>query len=134
MDIKNLIAMVNRPDQVGTLSTVDSSGNVNSAIFGSAHFLSEETMALALGKNRSARNLQQTPKAVFTISEPGKTLLEWKGGRIYLEALSFETEGTVFEQMVKNVTEVAGPMAAKMINAVVLFKVTEIRPLLDLNG
>jgi hypothetical protein len=65
------------------------------------------------------------------IMEPGKTLSEWKGVRIYLKATEIETEGNKLEQIRTLIAEKAGPNAAKMIQAAVTFEVIEIRPLAD---
>jgi hypothetical protein len=65
------------------------------------------------------------------IMEPGNTLSEWKGVRLYLKATEIETEGNKLEQIRTLIAEKAGPNAAKMIQAAVTFEVIEIRPLAD---
>ena len=79
-----------------------------------------------------AVNLQENPHAVFLIMEPGKTLADWKGVRVYLKVLALAVGGTALDTYRLQITKVMGPDAAKMIHAAVTFDVTEIRPLVDM--
>jgi hypothetical protein len=90
-----------------------------------------KTVFMGLGNNRTLANLKENPWAAYMIMEPGKTLSEWKGVRIYLKATEIETEGNKLEQIRTLIAEKAGPNAAKMIQAAVTFEVIEIRPLAD---
>ena len=53
----------------------------------------ENTVVMGMGENRSFGNLQRNPKAVFIVMEPGETIMDWKGARVYLEATDMEPEG-----------------------------------------
>ena len=134
MDRKQLMEMFNKQPRIGTLSTADSEGNVNVAVFGSPHMIDENTVAMGIGDNRSLKYLKENPKAVFIVMEPGKTLPEWKGVRVYLEMSELETMGPFFEQIVMAIKHAVGEGASKMIKAAVKFKITSVRPLVDMGG
>jgi len=127
-----LMDYFNKSPRTGTLSTADKAGNVDSAIFGSPRMTDEKTVVMGLGKNRSLANLQQNPHAVYLIMEPGATLMDWKGVRVYLKAEKIATSGPVLDTFKAQMAKVAGEEAAKMIHATVSFSVTEVRPLIDM--
>jgi len=128
----NLMDYFNKSPRTGTLSTADNAGNVDSAIFGSPRMTDEKTVIMGLGKNRSLANLQQNPHAVYLIMEPGASIMDWKGVRVYLKAQKITTSGPVLDTFRAQMAKVAGEEAAKMIHATVSFSVTEVRPLIDM--
>ena len=101
------------------------------AIFGSPRMTDEKTVFMGLGKNRSLMYLQQNPYAVYKIMEPGKTLMDWKGIRVYLKMTNLVTSGLVLETHKKQLAKVTGE-AAGMIYAGVTFEVTEVLPIIDI--
>jgi hypothetical protein len=127
----NLMEYINKQPRLGTLSTADKSGKVNSAYFGSPRMVDEETIFMGLGNNRTFANLQENPKAVFMVMEPGKTIMDWKGVRIYMTMIDCQTSGEKLAQLKAGVAKHAGENAAKMMHAAVTFKIQEIRPLAD---
>jgi hypothetical protein len=127
-----LMEYFNKSPRVGTLSTADKAGKVDSGVFGSPHMTDEKTVLMGLGKNRTLTNLQQNPHAVYLIMEPGATIMDWKGIRVYLKAETIATSGPVLDTFKANMAKVAGEEAAKMIYATVSFSITEIRPLIDM--
>lgn len=127
-----LMDYFNKSPRIGTLSTADKAGNVDSAIFGSPRMADEKTVVMGLGKNRTLTNLEQNPHAVYLIMEPGASIMDWKGIRVYLKAQKIATSGPVLDTFKVQMAKVAGEDAAKMINAVVNFEVTEVRPLIDM--
>ena len=122
----------NKSPRLGTLSTADKTGKVDSAVFGSPRMTDEKTVVMGLGKNRTLSNLQQNPHAVFLVMEPGKTLADWKGVRVYLEAKNIAKSGPVLDNYKAQMAKVAGEDAAKMMAAVVNFGIVEVRPLIDM--
>jgi len=86
-----LMEYFNKQPRIGTLSTADKTGNVDVAYFGSPRMIDEKTVVMGLGKNRTFANLQDNPNAVFMIMEPGKSLPEWKGVRVYLTMTECQT-------------------------------------------
>jgi hypothetical protein len=126
-----LMDYFNKSPRIGTLSTADKAGTIDSGIFGSPRMADEKTVVMGLGKNRTLANLQQNPHAVYLIMEPGASIMDWKGIRVYLKAQNIATSGPVLDIFKAQMAKVAGEEAAKMIYAVVNFEVTEIRPLID---
>jgi hypothetical protein len=122
----------NKSPRLGTLSTADKAGKVDSAVLGSPRMKDEKTVVVGFGKNRTLANLQQNPNAVFLVMEPGKTLADWKGVRVYLKAKNIAKSGPVLDNYKAQMAKVAGEDAAKMMAAVVNFEVTEVRPLVDM--
>ena len=127
-----LMDYFNKSPRIGTLSTADKAGNTDSGIFGSPRMPDEKTVVMGLGKNRTLANLQQNPHAVYLIMEPGATIMDWKGIRVYLKAQKIATSGPVLDTFKAQMAKVAGEEAAKMIYAVVNFEVEELRPLIDM--
>jgi len=126
-----LMDYFNKKPRLGTLSTSSKDGKVNAAFFGSPYMVDEKTIIMGLTKNRTLAYLQENPEAVFMIMEPGKTLPEWKGVRIYVKMTDCSTAGEKLEKIRAKIAAVAGEEAAKIIHAAVMFQVQEIRPLAD---
>lgn len=130
MNKKQVMEMFNRENRIGVLATADSNGDVNAAVFGSPRMIDEDTVIMAIGENRSFKNLQENPKASFIVVEPGQTPTSWKGVRLYLEVDSFERYGEVLDSFRENIRKVAGDSSADAIQAAIRFKVVDIRPLI----
>jgi len=128
---KSLMEYFNKQPRLGVLSTSSKAGEVDSAYFGSPRMVDDQTIIVALGKNKTFANLQDNPHACYMIMEPGKTIMEWKGLRIYLKMTKCETSGDNVDVMKKMITEKAGEAAGKMIYAAVTFSITSVRPLAD---
>jgi hypothetical protein len=121
----------NKSPSIGTLSTADRAGKVDSGVFGSPRMTDENTVIMGFGKNRTLANLQQNPYAIFLIMEPSADFMDWKGIRVYLKAQNIATIGPVLDTYKAEMAKIAGEQAAKMIYATVNFSVTEVRPLVD---
>ena len=131
MDREQLMEMFNRQPRIGALSTANKAGDVNTAVFGSPQMTDENTVVMAIGNNRSLENIIENPKAVFIFMEPGASPVEWKGARVYLEAVAINTEGDLFDQLKEKISRVAGEHSAKMMHALIRFNITDVRPLID---
>jgi len=119
---------------VGTLSTSNAAGAINAALFGSARLLGDgTTLVLALGDNRTLRNLRQHPAAVFLLARPGATLAQWQGVRLYLRLQRLESTGELYTALLAETERLAGRRAARRLRAIALFQIEAARPLLDLN-
>ena len=127
-----LMEYFNRAPRIGTLSTADRAGKVDSAVFGSPRMTDEKTVVMGLGKNRTQANLRENPHAVFLIVEPGATIADWKGVRVYLEVKELADSGPLFDDLKGGIARMLGEEAASMIHAAVRFEVTEVRPLIDM--
>jgi hypothetical protein len=127
-----LMEYFNKAPRIGTLSTAGKDGKVDSAVFGSPYMTDEKTVVMGLGKNRTLANLQENPYAVYLIMEPGETIVDWKGVRVYLELMDLATSGPLFDNVRSQIAKTAGEAAANMIDAAVSFSMTEVRPLIDM--
>lgn len=126
-----LMEYFNKTPRIGTLSTASKDGKVNTACFGSPRMIDEKTVVMCVRNSRTFANLKENPNAVYMIIEPGKTLPEWKGIRVYLKMTGYETSGERIEAMRKTVAERVGEKAAKAMHAVLIFEIQEVRPLSD---
>ena len=126
-----LIEFFNKQPRIGALSTSNKNGQVNTAYFGSPYMIDEKTIQVGLTQNRSFSYLQENPYAAYIIMEPGNSLPEWKGLRLYLKMSDCATSGEKLDAIKARIAEGAGEGAAKMIHAAITFEVLEIRPLAD---
>ncbi len=129
---QNIIDMVNEPNRVGVLCTVDSDGKPNIAYFGSPRFRDDKSLSLGLMGGRTLSNLKVNPNAVFFCIESSPVTFTTPACRIYLEVNQIVTEGELLEQVRAEVAEHVNPDAAKMMSAAVSFKIIEIRNLVDM--
>lgn len=129
---KQLMEYFNKQPRMATLSTADKNGRVDAAYFGSPRMVDEKTIVMGCGTNRTLANLRENPNAVFLIMEPGKTLTEWKGVRIYVTMKECDTSGPNLEKIRAAIAEGVGmETAKKMVHAALIFEIQEIRPLAD---
>ncbi len=75
---------------VGVLSTADSDGNVNSAIYARPHVMEDGTLAMIMRDRLSHHNLQSNPKAAYLFMED--TTAGFKGKRLYLQKIKEEED------------------------------------------
>ena len=128
---EKLMEYFNKQPRLGTLSTSDKNGKVNSAYFGSPRMVDEKNIFMGLGNNRTFANLQENPSAAFMVMEPGESIMDWKGVRIYVKMTECQTSGAKLDDLKAGLAKVAGEGAAKMMHAAVTFEIQEIRPLAD---
>lgn len=127
-----LMEYFNKQPRLGTLSTADRAGNVDAATFGSIRMVDDKTVTMGLGNNQTFANLQENPNAVFVIMEPGKSVSEWKGVRVYLKMTECHTSGRKLDEKRAEIAKVIGPeTAAQMIHSSITFEVQNVRPLAD---
>ena len=74
---------------VGVLSTADSEGNVDSAIYARPHVMEDGTIALIMRDRLSHHNLQSNPRAAYLFMEEGPG---YKGKRLFLTKMSEEQD------------------------------------------
>ncbi len=58
--------------------------------------------------------------------------MDWKGARVYLEATDMEPEGEFYGQIIHNNAKAAGQRAADMIHAAIRFRITDVRPIVEM--
>ncbi|MBW2306971.1 MAG: pyridoxamine 5'-phosphate oxidase family protein [Deltaproteobacteria bacterium] len=125
--------MLNRPGRIGILATSNEDGSPNAAVFGSAHMKDPNSLLVCTGNNRTFQNLRKNPKAcLLVVTKAEGHPMEWEGYRLYLQATKTETEGNLLEEFKKQAAEAVGAEIADLLQAVIIFKVTDIRPLIDL--
>ena len=141
----SLMEYFNKTPRLGVLSTSSADGKVDSAVFGSPHMIDEKTVVVATAKNRTFTNLLDNPNAIYIIMEqctdssnavkmnmePGSSVMDWKGIRVYMRMKEYETSGEMLEMIRSQTANFAGEEAAKMIYATVTFEIYEVRPLVD---
>jgi hypothetical protein len=129
---QKLVEYFNKQPRLGTLSTANKVGEVNVAYFGSPMMTDTKTVSMGLGNNRTLKNLQENPNAVYMIMEPGEKLSDWKGVRIYLKMTECHTSGPKLDEKRAQIAKKVGAETAnKMIQAAVTFEVQEVRPMVD---
>ena len=74
---------------LGVLSTADSQGNVDSAIYARPHVMEDGTLALIMRDRLSHSNLQSNPKAAYLFLEEGSG---YKGKRFFLTKVKEEQD------------------------------------------
>ncbi len=110
----------------GVLSTADSSGNVNSALYSRPHFMEDSQVAFIMRERLTHNNLLETTSAVYLFEEEGKGA---NGVRLYLEKTGEEQDTPRIEELHrrKRSYEEDEELGSKYL---VFFKVTKILPLL----
>ena len=131
MDRKEIMAFFNKRPRNCLISTANSKGEVNVAVYGSPRMIDENTVVLGTGDKRSYKYLKENPKAAIIVAEPGEIKHDSAAVRVYLEVTSIDTEGDLFNQVKEGVAERAGKAAADGLHAAVSFKITDVRPLID---
>jgi hypothetical protein len=129
---QDLAELINARDRITTLGTSGADGTPNTAVIGSAFMADEDQLWIGLGDNRTAKNLRANPRAVLLVFRPGSTVLDWKGGRLYLELAALETEGERFDRMIERIRTTAGRFAARSIRQLAICRISEVRPLAEL--
>ncbi|MBL7204502.1 MAG: pyridoxamine 5'-phosphate oxidase family protein [Desulfobacteraceae bacterium] len=129
---KEIVEIVNKPGRIGTLGTANKQGQPNVAYFGSPRLMEDGTIIMGLGSNRTLKNLEENPLAVFFCVAEGPVAFKTPGCRLYLKVREIQKEGAILDGVKEAIAKHAGPGAAKMIVAGVVFDVTEVRPLVDM--
>ena len=127
-----LMEYFNKQPRIGTLSTASKDGKIDTACFGSPRMIDEKRVVMTVRNGRTFANLKENPNAVFMIIEPGKTLPEWKGVRVYLKMTGYETSGEKVEAARKAVAQRVSEEAAKAMHALITLEVQDVRPLSDI--
>lgn len=81
---------------IGVLSTADSEGNVDSALYARPHVMDDGNVALIMRDRLSHANLQSNPKAAYLFLEEGSG---YKGKRFFLTKVSEEQDSEKIESL-----------------------------------
>ncbi|MFW6216631.1 MAG: pyridoxamine 5'-phosphate oxidase family protein [Desulfohalobiaceae bacterium] len=74
---------------MGVLSTADSQGNVNSAIYARPHVMEDGSLAMIMRDRLSHKNLESNPKASYLFLEQDSG---YKGKRFHLSKIAEEQD------------------------------------------
>lgn len=127
-----LMEYFNRQPRLGILGTCSKDGIVDMAVMGSPQMTDEKTIIAVFAMGRTFANLRENPNAVYMIMDPGSTVLDWKGVRVYMRMSEYVTSGPQLDAYKKRIAEIVGEQAAEMVQVLVTFDLTEVRPLIDL--
>ena len=107
---------------LGVLSTADSDGQVDAAIYARPHFMEDGTMAFVMRDRLSHHNLQSNPHAMYLFKEEGSG---YKGKRLFMSKLK-EEENTEMLESLRRKKDVYGNGADRFL---VFFKLDKQLPL-----
>ncbi len=109
------------------LSTADSAGAVNAAVYAKPHFIDEETVAFIMADRLTHHNVGQNPRAAYLFKEAGE---KYVGKRLYLtKTKEIQDPQLVSEMRRKKYPEVSGKYSNDN-RFVVYFKIDKVLPLL----
>ena len=80
----------------GILSTADSDGKVDAAVYARPHFMEDGTLALIMRDRLSHHNLQSNPHATFLFKEEGPG---YRGKRLFMSKVREEENTELLESL-----------------------------------
>ena len=107
----------------GILSTADSNGKVDAAIYSRPHFI-ENKIAFIMRDRLSHKNLETNPHAVYLFIEDGPG---YKGKRIYLTKVKEEKNSDLIDSLKRRKKKDSNPYEDKFL---VFFELSNERPLI----
>jgi hypothetical protein len=81
---------------LGILSTADSQGKVDAAVYSRPHFMEDGTLALIMRDRLSHTNLQSNPHAIYLFKEGGPG---YKGKRLFITKVKEEKNTELLESL-----------------------------------
>jgi hypothetical protein len=87
---------------LGVLSTADSDGKVDSAIYARPHFMEDGTLAMIMRDRLSHHNLQSNPHAMYLFKEEGPG---YRGKRLFLTKVREEENTELLESLRRRKSE-----------------------------
>ena len=87
---------------LGVLSTADSDGNVDAAIYARPHFMDDGTMAFIMRDRLTHHNLQSNPHATYLFKEDGAG---YRGKRLLMSKVREEQNSELLESLRRRKTE-----------------------------
>jgi hypothetical protein len=87
---------------IGVLSTADSDGKVDSAIYARPHFMDDGTMAFIMRDRLTHHNLQSNPHASYLFKEDGAG---YRGKRLFMSKVREEQNSELLESLRRRKTE-----------------------------
>jgi hypothetical protein len=110
----------------GVLSTADSAGLVDSAVYARPHVHGDETVSFIMDEHRSYHNIRENPRAIYLFhEEPGKDIKVYRGIRLTLEMTGETDDQAAIDALSRRKMEDRGKD-----RHLVTFRVVETRPLI----
>jgi len=81
---------------LGILSTADSEGRVDAAVYSRPHFMEDGTLALVMRDRLSHANLQSNPHAMYLFKEEGSG---YNGKRLFITKVKEEKNTELLESL-----------------------------------
>ncbi|WP_343539694.1 pyridoxamine 5'-phosphate oxidase family protein [Sphingobacterium thalpophilum] len=115
------------------LCTANKNGEPSIALMGTPRLNSAGNIELELSDNPSVslNNIQENKAVVFLVYEPAGRARDYKGVRIYAEAIEILTEGEKLEHIRELLRIKFGDEQADGLVATVTFRITKLRPIVD---
>lgn len=111
---------------VGVLSTADSSGKVNAAIYSRPHFMDDETVAFIAADRLTHANLQTAPHAVFLFKEEEG----YEGRRLYLTKTREEKDSPLIDEIRRKKYKAKEGKSGNESRFLIFFKIDKVLPLI----
>ena len=92
----NLKEYFEKSKGIGILSTADSEGKVDAAVYSRPHFIEDGTMALVMRDRLSHANLRSNPHAMYLFKEDGPG---YKGKRLFITKAREEKNTDLLESL-----------------------------------
>lgn len=83
---------------VGVMSTADSGGKVDSAIYARPHVMADGTLAFIMRDRLTHHNLQENPYAAYLFLEAGRG---YKGLRLFLKKIREDQDSELIEKLTR---------------------------------
>ena len=114
----------------GIISTADSEGNVDCAVYARPHVMEDGTLAMIMRDRLSHKNLESNPKAAYMFIEKGPG---YKGKRLFLTKIKEEQDSELIDSLKRRTYSDEEPPAGEA-KFLVYFKVEKELPLIGSGG
>jgi hypothetical protein len=111
----------------GVLSTADSEGRIDVAVFSRPHFMEEDTVAWIMLDRLTHKNLQSNPHAAYLFMEAGE---KYVGKRLFLTKLREESDPAKIEKVRFRKTYIVPEDQKAEPRFLVYFRVDKVLPLI----
>ena len=109
---------------LGVMSTADSDGNVNAAVYSRPHFMKDGSLAFIMRDRLTHENIRSNPHASFLFKEDGTG---YKGKRLYLTKIREEENSELIASLSRR--KYPADQKSKNSRFLVFFKVDKELPL-----
>jgi hypothetical protein len=111
----------------GILSTADSSGYVNAAVYARPHFTDENTVLFIMAEKLSHDNLMSNPHATYVYIEDGDN---YAGKRLYITKIKDEMNSELIDTLRRRKHYIAHDEYYKENKYLVTFRIDKVLPLI----